>query len=406
MEHDFPALPEGTVTSPIGFSASATYAGLKKPGGEGVLDVGLLCSDVPCVAAGVFTTNRVRAAPVLLCQQRLAKATAQALVVNAGCANACTGPQGMANAVSMAEAAAKTLGLPPENVLVASTGVIGQPLPIERLREAIGRMTPTRDGGHDLARAIMTTDTSPKEIAVEVAIGEATATVAGIAKGSGMICPNMATMLAFLTTDAAVDAALARAALREAVDESFNMVAVDNDTSTNDMVLLLANGLAGNEPLQAGSEYAAVFQAALRQVCVHLARWIARDGEGATKLMEVTVEGALTLDQARAAARTVATSSLVKAAIHGNDPNWGRIAAAVGRSGAEMDWSKTDLYLEGLCLVRGGCPEQFSQPQVRRLLSAAEVRVKVCLNLGAESATAWGCDLSAEYVRINADYLT
>jgi len=398
-------IPNGTVTSPRGFLAGAGYAGLKLPA-EGILDLGLLCSEARCVAAGVFTTNKVKAAPVLLCQERLAKASARALVVNAGCANACTGEQGMADAIEMAELAAAKLRIDEEEILVSSTGVIGMPLPMERIRNAVGKIVLSQQGGHDLARAIMTTDTFPKERAVSVELGNRGITVAGVAKGSGMIYPDMATMLAFITTDAALDASLARTALRRAVDESFNMIAVDNDTSTNDTVLLLANGLAANEPLQLGSAEANLFQEALGDVCLYLAKCIARDGEGATKLVEVHVEGALTLKEARLAARTVVTSSLVKAALHGNNPNWGRIVAALGRSGAEMDLSKVSLYLKELCLLKNGCPEPFNGEEAKDILDSVEVHIRVCLNLGKESATAWGCDLSEEYVSINADYVT
>ncbi|NQT49054.1 MAG: bifunctional glutamate N-acetyltransferase/amino-acid acetyltransferase ArgJ, partial [Chloroflexi bacterium] len=368
--------------------------------------LGLLCSEARCVAAGVFTTNKVKAAPVLLCQERLAKARARALVVNAGCANACTGEQGMADAIEMAELAAAKLGIDEEEILASSTGVIGMPLPMERIRNAVGKIVLSQQGGHDLARAMMTTDTFPKERAVSVELGNRVITVAGVAKGSGMIYPDMATMLAFITTDATLDASLARTALRQAVDESFNMIAVDNDTSTNDTVLLLANGLAANEPLQLGSAEANLFQEALGDVCLYLAKCIARDGEGATKLVEVHVEGALTLKEARLAARTVATSSLVKAALHGNNPNWGRIVAALGRSGAEMDLSKVSLYLKELCLLKNGCPEPFNGEEAKDILDSVEVHIRVCLNLGKESATAWGCDLSEEYVSINADYVT
>ena len=405
MNQECQTIPNGTITSPQGFLAGAGYAGLKLPA-EGVLDLGLLYSEVPCVAAGVFTTNKVKAAPVLLCQDRLIKTRAQALVVNAGCANACTGQQGMANAIEMAELTAAKLGIDAGEVLVSSTGVIGVPLPMEAIRNAVGEIVLSHKGGHALARAIMTTDTFPKEIAVSLGLGDRVITVAGVAKGAGMICPDMATLLAFITTDAALDASLARTALQKSVDESFNMIAVDNDTSTNDMVLLLANGLAGNEPLQVGSAEANLFQEALCEVCLHLAKHIARDGEGATKLLQVHVEGALTRKEARLAARTVVTSSLVKAALHGSDPNWGRILAALGRSGAEMDLLKTDLYLEELCLLVNGCPAPFNKKEAKRFLDNAEVHIRVCLNLGEESATAWGCDLSEEYVTINSDYVT
>lgn len=306
----------------------------------------------------------------------------------------------------MAEVAASKLGIPADEVLVASTGVIGVPLPMERILRGVEGITLSRDGGHVLARAMMTTDTFPKEIAVAVSLGGREVVIGGVAKGAGMIYPDMATLLSFIATDAVLDAGLAQQMLRRAVDRSFNMIAVDGDTSTNDSVILLASGLAGNEPLTAGTVEAALFEDALTQVCCHLARSIARDGEGATRLMEVVVEGAVSGKDARLAARAVASSSLVKAALHGSDPNWGRIVAAVGRSGAEMDLSRTDLYLKDMCLLRSGCPAPFNEAEASRLLSGEEVSIRVCLNLGDESATAWGCDLSEEYVTINSDYTT
>ena len=405
MTSRFRPIPDGTVTTPAGFLAGATAAGIKTAR-DGALDLGILCSEVPCVAAGVFTTNRVKAAPVVLCQERLAAGRARAVVVNSGCANACTGEQGVSDADRMAELAADRLGIPADEVLVASTGVIGVPLPMERIVTGVQGISVSRDGGHLLARAMMTTDTFPKEIALAVRLGDREVIIGGVAKGAGMIYPDMATLLSFITTDAALDAGLLQQALRRAVDRSFNMIAVDGDTSTNDSVMLLASGLAGNEPLRAGTAEADLFEAALSEVCCHLARCIARDGEGATRLMEVIVEGALSQKDARLAARAVASSSLVKAALHGSDHNWGRIVAAVGRSGAEMDLSTTDLYLKDLCLLKSGCPAPFDEAEASALLSGAEVAIRVCLNLGAESATAWGCDLSEEYVTINSEYTT
>ncbi len=397
-------IAQGTITSPRGFVAGACCSGIKQ--GDGVLDLGMLCSEAPCVAAGVFTTNKVKAAPVLLCQQRLAAGSAQAVVVNSGCANACTGDRGLADALEMADIAGEKLGIRSEAVLVASTGVIGVPLPMDRVRAGIGQIVVSRHGGHQLARAMMTTDTVAKEIAVSTTIGGRETVIGGVAKGAGMIYPDMATLLCFVATDAAVDASLARAALQRAVDASFNMIAVDGDTSTNDTVLLLANGLAGNEPIRAETAEAELFEQALGEVCLHLAKCIARDGEGATKLIEVRVEGARSLREARLAARAVVSSPLVKAAVHGGDPNWGRIVAVVGRSGAEVELPRVDLYLNGLCLLRKGCPEPLDSAQSRQLLTGAEVFVRVCLNLGGEEAVAWGCDLSEEYVRINSDYTT
>ncbi len=401
----YKTIPHGTITSPRGFLAGATCAGIKTKG-ESPLDLGILYSEAPCVAAGVFTSNKIKAAPVVLCQERLASKRARAVVVNSGCANACTGEQGVSDSIEMANSAAKKLGVLLQEALVASTGVIGVPLPMEHVHTGIEGILLSREGGHQLAEAIMTTDTFPKEIAISLRIGKSEVTIGGVAKGAGMIHPNMATLLCFLTTDVTIDASLAQIALRRAVDNSFNMITIDSDTSTNDTVLFLANGLATNEPLKAGMAEAEIFQDALQEVCLYLAKCIARDGEGATKLIEVRVEGALTLKDARAAARTIASSPLVKAAIHGSDPNWGRIIAALGRSGAEINPSKIDLYLSKLRLLKASCPLPFDKGEARDILNNAEVPVKVCLNLGQESATAWGCDLSEEYVTINSEYMT
>jgi glutamate N-acetyltransferase/amino-acid N-acetyltransferase len=397
----------GTITTPRGFSAGAVYAGIKKPHAD-VLDLGVLFSEVTCAAAGVFTTNRVKAAPVILCQRHLEDREAQAIVVNAGCANACTAEQGLADAEEMATLAASKLGLAPGRVLVSSTGVIGAALPMELVGSGIGDVVLSKAGGHDLARAIMTTDTVPKETALQLGLdsGRHEASIGGIAKGSGMIHPDLATMLCFLATDAAVEPDCLDGALRGAVDASFNMVTVDGDTSPNDSVIVLANGLAGNEPLRSGTPEASHFANALREVCISLAKAVARDGEGATKLIEVTVDGAPTVEQARAGARAVAGSSLVKAAVHGSDPNWGRILAAVGRSGADVVESKTDLFLGDLCVMQAGRPQPFDNARARSILDGPEVAIRVCLGLGDAVAAAWGCDLSEEYVTINSEYTT
>jgi glutamate N-acetyltransferase/amino-acid N-acetyltransferase len=391
------AIPNGTVTSPKGFVAGAVKAGIKA---SGRLDLGLLFSPNFCMAAGMFTANRVKAAPVILSQQHIAKGRAQAIVVNAGCANACTGDQGLEDAAEMAQLAANQLGVIRNDMLVASTGVIGERLPMERIREKIGEIKLSKEGGHDLARAIMTTDTRAKE----VAIATDDFTIGGIAKGSGMIHPTLGTMLAFLTTDAAVGSDFLRDSLREAVGASFNMVTVDGDTSPNDTVLVLANGMAGS--VKEGSEQAGIFQQALTVACAVLARCIAADGEGATKLIEVIVEGARTVGDARAAARTIAGSPLVKTAVHGCDPNWGRIIAALGRSGCEMDESRVDLFLNNVRVFADGCPCSFDKGKLREEMGSNEVPIRVRLNLGECSAVAWGCDLSAEYVTINSEYTT
>lgn len=399
-------IAEGTVTSPRGFVAGATYIGLKNASKEAP-DLGILFSREPCAAAGLFTTNKVKAAPVTVCQRNLGGNRAQAIVVNSGCANACTGQQGMADAEATAALAAGKLGLSPEDVLVASTGVIGTTLPMELLQRGIERISLSENNGHELARAITTTDTFLKETAVRVGLGLAhEAIIAGIAKGAGMIHPNLATLLCFLTTDAAVEPEFLKRALTKAVDASFNMITVDGDTSPNDSVIMLANGLAGNEAIAGGGPGADQFEKALEEVCLFLAKCVVRDGEGATKLIEVTVDGARTAEQARSGARTVAGSSLVKAAVHGSDPNWGRIVAALGKSEVEMVDSKLDLYIRDVCLIRGGVALPFDRSCVRSFLDHSDVPIRVCLNLGHASATAWGCDLSEEYVTINSEYTT
>jgi glutamate N-acetyltransferase/amino-acid N-acetyltransferase len=403
MEARIEFIASGGVTSAQGFRAGATGAGIKK---KEALDLGILFSEAPCAAAALFTTNKIKAAPVVLSQQRLQSGRAVAVVVNSGCANACTGEQGLRDAAEMAELAAGGIGVSSEEVLVASTGVIGLPLPMKLIRAGIDQLVLSGDGGHELARAIMTTDTLPKETAVAVSVDGSKFIIGGVAKGSGMIHPNLATLLCLLTTDATVDIDFLRLALRKAVDVSFNMVSIDGDTSPNDMVLIMANGQAGSEPILPDSNQAGAFQQALERVCIYLAKRIAADGEGASKLIEVTVSGAPSIDEARLAARTVVSSPLVKAAIHGGDPNWGRIMAAVGRSGAKVVESKIDLYLGNNCVVRGGKPLPFSKSKLMGVLSDSEVPIGLQLNLGTATATAWGCDLSEEYVTINSQYMT
>lgn len=366
----------------------------------------ILFSDDPCMVAGVFTTNKVKAAPVLLCQNRIARGNSQALVANSGCANACTGQLGAANAGQMAVSAARKLGVGTSDVMVASTGVIGTQLPMEKIQRGIDRIEMSPDGGHNLAQAIMTTDTVPKEIAVEFEFEGKKITLGGVAKGAGMIHPNMATMLCFLTTDAAIEQNFLQEMLQRAVDVSFNMITVDGDTSTNDTVLLMANGVAGNSTLHKDAPNAVVFQNALDDVCIYLARCIARDGEGSTKLIEAIVEGALSDAEARLAARTIVGSPLVKTAVYGSDPNWGRVVAAAGRSGAELVESKVDLYLDELCLMQAGSPLSFDVEVAQSLMKKEDVCFRICLNLGDGRATAWGCDLTEQYIALNGDYTT
>ena len=405
MEAEISFIASGTVTSPKGFQAGATYAGIKKRT-DSVLDLGILLSEAPCAAVGLFTTNRIKAAPVVLSRRRLPSESVMAVVINSGCANASVGEPGLNDAVKMAGLAAQSIGVSPEAVLVASTGVIGRRLPMELIETGIRQIAVSRNGGHELARAIMTTDTVPKEGAVAINAGESGFSIGGIAKGSGMIHPDLATLLCFLTTDAAVDIGLLRLSLQKAVAVSFNMVSIDGETSPNEMVLIMANGLAGSRLISEGSRSADTFQQALSKLCIYLAKGVARDGEGATKLIEVTVSGASSIEEARLAARTIVSSPLVKTAVHGSDPNWGRILAAVGRSGVEVVESKTGLYIGNICLVKAGCPVSFNREEVVRVLDSSEVPVRLELNLGTATATAWGCDLSREYVTINSEYTT
>lgn len=394
----------GTVTTPRGFHAGAVYAGIKKE--DTKLDLGMLFSEVPCTAAGVFTTTRIPAAAVTLCRERLKKNRASLILVNSGCANAYTGSQGLTDAEEVASLAAAVRGVPAEEVLVASTGVTGRLLPMTLIREGISKISISPEGGHTLARAIMTTDTVPKEVAIAVKSGGISYTIGGIAKGSGMIHPNMATMFCFLTTDASVDAAFLVSALNKAVDASFNMISVDGDTSPSDSVIILANGMAGGEPIKEGSRGARRFRKALTDVCISLAKMLARDGEGATKLIEVTVEGARGIKAASTAARAVITSTLIKTAVHGGDPNWGRIIMALSNCGIEMELPKINLSIGSVNILENGRPLPFNDASVIRALEQSEVQIIINLNLGKGSATAWGCDLSEEYVGINSEYMT
>ncbi|MGQ5710213.1 bifunctional glutamate N-acetyltransferase/amino-acid acetyltransferase ArgJ [Desulforudis sp. DRI-14] len=394
----------GGVTAPAGFRASGVSAGIKKS----KKDLALLVSDVPAGVAGVFTTNQVKAAPLLVTMPRVASGKAQAIIINSGNANACNGREGLDDARVMGSLCARALGLPEEMVLVSSTGVIGQRLPMDRIASgiplAVAELRTT--GGTAAAEAIMTTDTVPKQAAVSFTLGGARVTLGGMAKGSGMIHPNMATMLAFVTTDAAVAPGALQRAVRNAVEVSFNMISVDGDTSTNDMLVVMANGLAGNEPLEPGSAGYAVFQRALDEVCIRLAKAIARDGEGATTLLEVRVVGAPTARDARLAARAICSSNLVKAAVFGRDANWGRIVCAAGYSGARFDPDDFDVYLGDLPVAVGGRALVFDEARASAILAGDPVVVTVDFKQGDGSAVAWGCDLSYDYVKINASYRT
>ena len=395
----------GTVTTPQGYSAGATYAGLKTYS-EDKLDLGLIVSDTPCAAAGVFTTSTIKSPTVTVNREHLALAKTRAIIVNAGIANTSVGQQGYIDAKEMTVIAAGKVDANPEEVLVCSTGVIGVELPMSLIRDGVGRIEIIPDGGHDVARAMMTTDTRPKEVAVSFEIDGNAVHLGGVAKGSGMIHPNMATMLSFVTTDAAVEPRFLQDTLKEVADASLNMLSVDGDTSTNDTVLVLANGMAGNAPITANTPGADTFREALLQACVYLTRELARDGEGASHLITVDVTGAEDTEDARKAARTISSSNLVKSAVYGADPNWGRILMAVGRSGAVTDESKIDLFVNGVCIMESGSPVPFHRDAVVALMRQPEVSIRVHLNLGEGQATAWGCDLTQEYVIINSAYTT
>lgn len=398
------AIPGG-ITSPLGFSVGVGEAGIRESGGP---DLVLIASDRPASAAATFTTNLMRAAPVLLAEEALASSasTARGIVVNAGCANAGTGAAGLEDARAVVAAAAGHLGCQPHEVLPASTGLIGSRLPVSPMVAAIPglRLRRSRAASERAARAIMTTDTRPKQHAVSARLADGRLlTVGGMAKGAGMIHPQMATMLAFLTTDAPIDPVTLRSLLRPCVERTFNQVSVDGDTSTNDAVMVLANGAVGG-PLLAGDDRSA-FADALDAVCQSLAIAIATDGEGAQHLIEVTVNGAANDADARAVARTVAASSLVKTAVHGADPNWGRIAAAAGRSGVRLDPDRMRICI-GDVTVFDGSPLAFDEGRARGILRGATVPLVLDLRGGTGSGTAWGCDLSAEYVAINSEYTT
>lgn len=394
----------GGVTSPQGFRAGATFAGIKTLG-KAPLDLGIVASDAPCVSAAMFTRSAVKGAAVQVSIRHARRGALRAIIVNAGCSNVATGATGLRDAEEMAELAAGRLRIEPAGVIVGSTGVIGRALPMDKIRAGVPRIRLARDGGTRFARAIMTTDTRPKEVAVRFRAGGRAYTIGACAKGAGMIHPDMATMFCWITTDAAVERRFLQRALRNAVDDSLNMMSVDADTSTSDTTAILANGAAGGPRIVAGTPAAAAFAAALRHVCISMAKMLARDGEGAQKLIEVRIEGAANDRQARAAARTVTASPLVKAAVHGNDPNWGRLLMAVGRSGARIDLDRAGVWIGDLPVYRR-LPLPFDEAAASACLRNEEVLLRVDLGVGKASATAWGCDLTPEYVHINSDYTT
>ena len=401
---------DGGVTSAKGFQAAGIAAGIKKGNTK---DMAMIYSEKPCTTAGTFTTNLVKAAPVKWDQKVVYEAPyTQAVVCNSGIANACTGAEGYSYCEATAKAAAEVLDIPKESVLVASTGVIGQQLPMEKLEAGVKKLAPVLSGARQAgilaAESIMTTDTVRKEAAVEIELSGKTVTIGGMCKGSGMIHPNMCTMLGFVTTDAAIEKQLLQEALSEVVADTYNMISVDGDTSTNDTVLVLANGMAENPVITEKNEDYETFKGALKYVNTSLAKQIATDGEGASALFEVKIIGAETKEQAVVLSKSVITSNLTKAAIFGHDANWGRILCAMGYSGAQFDPDKVDLAFESsaghIQIIENGVAVNYSEEEATRILSENYVTAIADLKMGQETATAWGCDLTYDYVKINADY--
>jgi glutamate N-acetyltransferase/amino-acid N-acetyltransferase len=406
--HGITIVPDGNITSPQGFRAGSVAAGLRKKNRK---DLGILVSDVPAVAAGVYTTNRVQAAPLKLTERTIKSGRRlQAIVCNSGNANACTGHQGETDALTMQQWLASDLGISPSLVGVGSTGVIGQCLPMDLIdkgiQNAVAKLSATPEAGEGFGQAILTTDTVKKSSCVRFTIDGKPVTLAGAAKGSGMIHPNMATMMGFVCTDAAVTEGALQRLLRAATEKSFNRITVDGDTSTNDCVLALANGLAGNAPLDEQHPDWVTFSAAFTHVCQSLAKQIARDGEGATKLIEVQVCQAVTEPEAAQVAKAIIGSSLVKSAIFGTDANWGRILAAAGYSGVAIDPDTVDIYLGEIQVARDGMGIPFDEDAAKTYLEQDIIQIFVHLKQGEAQALAWGCDLTYDYVRINARYRT
>ncbi len=402
-------LIEGGVCAAQGFKANGIHCGIRK--NRSKKDLSLIVSDVPASAAAVYTTNLVKGAPLLVTKAHLADGTAQAILCNSGNANTCNA-DGIEIAEAMSRLAADELGLPPEAMVIASTGVIGQPLPLAPIANGIPALVAglKADGSNDAAEGIMTTDTIKKQVAIEFTLGGQICHIGGIAKGSGMIHPNMATMLVFITTDAAISPAMLQKALSSDIKNTFNMVSIDGDTSTNDMVTVLANGKAGNPLITEEGEDFAEFMKALNTVTVQLCRMIAGDGEGATRLLECRVSGAADESTAKTVAKSVVCSSLLKAAIFGADANWGRVLCAIGYSGAAVDVNRVDVSFRSakgtIAVCKDGAGVPFSEEFAKAILLEKEIEILVSIGDGNVSATAWGCDLTYDYVKINGDYRT
>lgn len=394
----------GALTFPRGFKASGVRAGLKQSGS----DMALILSAVPAAVAGLFTTNVVKAAPVLLSKKRTAKGCGRAVIVNSGNANACTGEQGMRDAEATGAEVARFLGLSEEDVFIASTGIIGQQMPMDLVRTGVEKaIRALGPNGADAAKAIMTTDTFPKEMAVEsLKIGGTEIRIGGIAKGAGMICPNVATMLSFITTDAAITPQMLQLCLRRSGEISYNCLTIDGDTSTNDTVIMLANGMAGNRLISEDGPELQLFQEALDVVTTGLAKQIASDGEGATKMIEISVAGANSYAECRQIAKTIANSPLVKTAMFGCDPNWGRIVAAAGRAGVDFQIKDVDLFIGDFQIINWGDPVPFSEKDASEYLKQDRVLIDLRVGTTEWNATVFTCDFSYEYVKINAEYHT
>lgn len=405
------SVTKGGITAPKGFLASGVKAGLKKSGKK---DLALLYSEVPAVAACAFTTNRFEASPIKVSKVHINNKTHQAIIVNSGNANCANGRTGDRDALAMTRFIAEVMDLDKKEVLVASTGIIGRYLPVEKVRKAIPELLGalSEEGGREFAESIMTTDTVSKEVALSVRIGGATVKIGGACKGVGMIYPEMhvrkhATMLCFISTDAAISKKMLESALGEAIKDSFNMVSVDGDMSTNDFCAVIANGLAGNRIITSKGRDYGIFAAALKDAAASLAKMIAKDGEGATRLLEIEVVGAKANEDARKVARKISTSNLLKCAVHGSDPNWGRIAAAAGASGVKFDPDKADIYLGGVKVLSNGASiKNFDKVRSRKEFLRDEVHIKVDLKSGSGRSKAWTCDFSKEYVAINSEYST
>ncbi len=396
---------ENGITAPRGFKAAGISCGIKKRDKK---DLALNYSEAPASSAALFTTNQIKAAPLKVSAEHIKDGKTQAIIINSGIANTATGKKGLEDAEEMAGITAEELSIKKENVLVASTGTIGTFLPMNKIAEGIkeAKEKLSEEGGREAAQAIMTTDTFPKEVAVELELGNKKVIIGGMAKGAGMISPHLATMLSFITTDVVISGELLKKTLKSSIAKSFNMITVDGEESTNDMVVILANGLAGNEEITEDDEDFKKFSFGLDEVTLKLAKMIVKDGEGAAKFIEVEVKNALKFEDAKRIAFSTANSLLVKTAIFGEDANWGRIMAAIGNSGVKIEEDKIDIYLGNLKLASKGCGVKFSEEEAKKILKKKEIKIIVDLNLGEKSAKVWTCDLTPEYVKINAHYRT